>query len=139
MSRFGNIYNNEQTNAINEILNTRLHYSCGDVCTEKVELGVSPRGFGDGNTDRDFEQAMQYIEKIYVDKTKVNITIESWGINTISCIREIRNMFGLGLFYCKQIVEREPYVLFEQVEYKTALLIKDHFENIGAKVILSED
>jgi len=62
------------------------------------------------------------------------LVLRKTGYSKLSLVKEIKELFGLGLKDAKDIVDSVPCYLSESIEYTNALKIKMKLENIGAEV-----
>lgn len=62
------------------------------------------------------------------------LVLRETGNRKLGLVKEIKEMFGLGLREAKDIVDNAPCYLSESIEYDIASKIKIKLENVGAEV-----
>jgi large subunit ribosomal protein L7/L12 len=71
-----------------------------------------------------------------VAKDTVNIEITDVGQQKIAVIKEVKELLNLGLKEAKDLVEKAPVIVKENVKSEEADVIKGKLEAVGAKVTL---
>ncbi len=72
-----------------------------------------------------------------VEKTEFDVKLVSFGAKKIDVIREVKSLLGLGLKESKELVEKAPVVLKQEVAKDEANNIKSKLEGAGAEVELA--
>jgi len=62
------------------------------------------------------------------------LVLRETGNRKLALIKEIKEMFGLGLKESKDIIDNAPCYLSENIKYDIALNIKTRLEDIGAEI-----
>lgn len=107
-NRIGKLDNNE----INELTEKLLNFH---------NISATIYRFGSISIENDSEQTCKLI-------------LRETGNRKLAMIKEIKEMFGLGLKESKDIIDNAPCYLSESIERDIALKIKTRLENIGAEV-----
>ena len=71
------------------------------------------------------------------EKTEFDVIMKSFGSETITVIKEVRAITGLGLAEAKALVEGVPAKIKEQVSKDDAEALKKQLEAVGAEVELA--
>lgn len=100
------------SNEISELSGALLEYN---ISATIYRFGITPT----------FENNSQKDSKLILHKT---------GHSKLALVKEIKDMFGLGLKDAKDIVDSVPCYLSESIEFDIALNIKKRLENIGAEL-----
>lgn len=70
-----------------------------------------------------------------VEKNSFNLKLSSFEASKkLSIIKEIKTLFGLGLKESKELVEKSPVIIKENVPKKDAEDLKSKLEKIGCKI-----
>src|SRR4029450_5119895 len=72
------------------------------------------------------------------EKTEFNVTLTEAGTDKIRVIKVVREVTSLGLKEAKDLVESAPKPIKEGVPKDEADAIKKKFEEVGAKVTISQ-
>ncbi len=70
------------------------------------------------------------------EKTSFNIELTEAGANKINVIRALRSVIEIGLKDAKDLVDKAPSMIKEEVEKEQAEEMKKKLEEAGAKVTL---
>jgi len=70
------------------------------------------------------------------EKTEFTVTLKEVGADKIKVIKVLREVTNLGLKEAKELVDKAPGVIKENVSKEEAESIKKKFEEVGAKVEL---
>ncbi|ASS47022.1 50S ribosomal protein L7/L12 (P1/P2) [Candidatus Nasuia deltocephalinicola] len=73
-------------------------------------------------------------KEIVKEKTSYSLSLLSVGSNKISIIKIIREISNLGLKESKDLVERAPTLIKDNIDLVTANLLKKKFEDAGSIV-----
>ena len=68
------------------------------------------------------------------EQTEFTVTLKDVGTNKINVIKAVREITSLGLKEAKELVDKAPGVLKENVSKEEAETIRKKFEEAGAKV-----
>ncbi len=68
------------------------------------------------------------------EKTEFTVTLKEVGADKIKVIKVLREVTNLGLKEAKDLVDKAPGVIKENVTKEEAETIKKKFEEVGAKV-----
>lgn len=68
------------------------------------------------------------------EKTEFTVTLKEVGADKIKVIKVLREVTNLGLKEAKDLVDKAPGVIKENVSKEEAESIKKKFEEVGAKV-----
>lgn len=68
------------------------------------------------------------------EKVEFTVTLKDFGANKISVIKTVREVTGLGLKECKDLVEAAPTTVKESIGKEEAATVKDKLEAAGATV-----
>ncbi len=68
------------------------------------------------------------------EQTEFNVILADVGANKVAVIKAVREITGLGLKECKDLVESAPKAIKEAVSKEEAAKIKASVEAAGAKV-----
>lgn len=68
------------------------------------------------------------------EKVEFTVTLKDFGPNKISVIKTVREVTGLGLKECKDLVEAAPTTVKESIGKEEAATVKDKLEAAGATV-----
>jgi len=68
------------------------------------------------------------------EQTEFTVTLKEVGANKINVIKAVREITSLGLKEAKELVDKAPGVLKENVSKEEAESIRKKFEEAGAKV-----
>jgi large subunit ribosomal protein L7/L12 len=68
------------------------------------------------------------------EKTEFNVSLTDVGANKINVIKVVREITNLGLKEAKELVDKVPGLLKENVSKEEAETIKKKFDEVGAKV-----
>jgi len=68
------------------------------------------------------------------EQTEFTVTLKDVGANKINVIKAVREITSLGLKEAKELVDKAPGVLKENVSKEEAETIRKKFEEAGAKV-----
>lgn len=68
------------------------------------------------------------------EKVEFTVTLKDFGANKISVIKTVREVTGLGLKECKDLVEAAPTTVKESIGKEEAATVKEKLEAAGATV-----
>ena len=68
------------------------------------------------------------------EQTEFTVTLKDVGANKINAIKAVREITSLGLREAKELVDKAPGILKENVSKEEAETIRKKFEEAGAKV-----
>ncbi|WP_338521844.1 50S ribosomal protein L7/L12 [Candidatus Legionella polyplacis] len=72
--------------------------------------------------------------EVVEEKTMFDVVMTSFGSNKISVIKVIREITGLGLREAKDLVEKVPSIVKNNLSNNESLDIKKKLEDVGASV-----